>query len=343
MRHLLLRYLGPMVVATMLATPTITAAAAESDFKVWLKGVHDEGLRRGISQKTLDEALGGLTPIARVIELDRRQPEFTLTFRRYLNNVVPKSRVRKGRQKLRENQNLLRKVGAHFGVQPRFIVALWGIETSFGRYLGGFNVVQALATLAHDGRRSSYFRKELFNALKIINQGHVTAAAMKGSWAGAMGQSQFMPSSFLNFAVDFDGDGRRDIWRTSADVFASAANYLARSGWRADQTWGRQVKLPPGFASRIDGLMPKTRPRGCRALKRLSVRKRLSQWQKLGVRRADGGDLPSRDLRASLILPEGPDGRAYLVYRNFRTTLKWNCSIFFATAVGLLADRIRGG
>ncbi len=341
LRHLLLRYLGLMVVALILAPPS--AFAAESDFKVWLKGVHDEGLRRGISQKTLDAALGGLTPIARIIKLDRHQPEFTLTFTRYLNNVVPKSRVRKGRQKLKENSELLRKVGAHFGVQPRFIVALWGIETSFGRHLGGFSVVQALATLAHDGRRSSYFRKELFNALKIIDQGHVTVAAMKGSWAGAMGQNQFMPSSFLNFAVDYNGDGRRDIWHTSADVFASAANYLSRSGWRSDQTWGRQVKLPPGFASRVAGLMPKKRPKGCRALKRLSVRKRLSQWQKLGVRRADGGDLPKRDLRASLILPEGPEGRAYLVYRNFRTTLKWNCSIFFATAVGLLADRIRGG
>jgi len=315
--------------------------ATETDFATWLKGVYEEGLDRGISKATLDAALTGLTPISRVIKHDRHQPEFTMTLKKYLANMVPPSRVEKGKRKFSEHRDLLRQVGAKFGVQPRFIVALWGIESSFGRHRGGYSVVAALATLAHDGRRSAYFRKELFNALIIIDQGHISVAAMKGSWAGAMGQSQFMPSSFLNFAVDFDGDGKRDIWNTEADVFASAANYLKRSGWHGDQTWGREVKLPRGFDAA--GLMPSKPPKGCRALKHLTMRKRLTEWQRMGVRRADGGALPRRDLAASLVLPDGPGGAAFLVYDNFRAALKWNCSILFATAVGLLADRIRGG
>jgi membrane-bound lytic murein transglycosylase B len=237
----------------------------------------------------------------------------------------------------------LLKIGRTFGVQPRFIVALWGIESSFGRHKGGYPVVQALATLAHDGRRSAYFRKELFNALAILDEGHILVADMTGSWAGAMGQNQFMPSSFLSYAVDYDGDGRRDIWKSEVDVFASTANYLARSGWRDDQTWGRQVKLPEALKATIAGLMPKDPPKGCRALRRLTVQKRLGEWQKLGVRRLDGRDLPRRELPASLVFPDGAEGPAFLVYNNFRVALKWNCSILFATAVGLLADRIRGG
>ncbi|MHA1114332.1 MAG: lytic murein transglycosylase, partial [Alphaproteobacteria bacterium] len=269
----------------------------------------------------------GVAPIPRVIELDRRQPEFTLTLKQYLDRVVPATRVAKGRAKLRENQALLDEVGARFGVQPRFIVALWGIETDFGRVDGGFPVVAALATLAHDGRRSAYFRKELLNALHILEEGHIAPAAMKGSWAGAMGQSQFMPSSFRRFAVDYDGDGRRDIWRTRADVFASAANYLARSGWKGDQTWGRAVRPPDGFDAATAGL---------------KVRRGLRDWQRLGVRRADGSDLPSRNLAASVLFPAGPQGPAFVVYENFRVILKWNRSNYFALAVGLLADRIGG-
>jgi membrane-bound lytic murein transglycosylase B len=226
-------------------------------------------------------------------------------------------------------------------VQPRFIVALWGIETNFGQNQGGFSVVQALATLAYEGRRSAYFRGELFNALRILDADHIKPAAMIGSWAGAMGQSQFMPSSFLKFAVDYDGDGKRDIWNTRADVFASAANYLKKSGWRDDQTWGREVKLPANFAPQLKALMPTEPPPGCRALRFISERKPLTEWHQMGIRRSDGGPLPHRaDLLASLAVPEGEQGPALLVYENFRTTLKWNCSILFATAVGMLADHI---
>jgi membrane-bound lytic murein transglycosylase B len=303
------------------------ALAAGEKFDAWLQGVRKEGLARGIKQSTLDSALTGLQVIPRVVELDRKQPEFTLTFDQYMSRVVSARRVKKGRAKYRENRELLDEIGKRYGVQPRFIVALWGIETDFGRLTGGFKVVAALATLAFDGRRSAYFRKQLFNALTIIDQGHITAAKMMGSWAGAMGQSQFMPSSFLNFAVDYDGDGRRDIWTNRADVFASAANYLKQAGWRGDQTWGRAATLPADFDVALLGL---------------KTRKRLSEWQRLGVRRADGGDLPARDLRASLVRPKQGESPVYLVYDNYRAILKWNRAHLFATAVGTLADRVGG-
>lgn len=334
----------PVLLAAALSLGLTQIAAAQAPapqgFQAWLDGVRAEGLERGISKATLDSALAGLTPIQRVIKLDRRQPEFVQTFRQYVEKRVNDWRIQTGRERFATHGALLKEVGLRYGVQPRFIVALWGIETNFGRHTGGFSVLRALATLAFDGRRSAYFRKELFNALTIIDQGHISASEMKGSWAGAMGQNQFMPSSFLSYAVDYNGDGRRDIWGTTADVFASAANYLKKSGWRADQTWGREVKLPEGFAARIEEFMPKSRPRGCRALRKLSEPKRLSEWQALGIRRPDGSVLPTRDLEASLIVPDGPGGPAYLVYRNFRTTLRWNCSISFAAAVGILADRI---
>ena len=237
------------------------------------------------------------------------------------------ARIEKGRARLAEHREILGEVAAKYRVQPRFIVALWGIETDFGRYLGGFAVIPALASLAYDGRRSAYFRKELFNALTVIDQGHIAAKDMMGSWAGAMGQNQFMPSSFLRYAVDYDGDGRRDIWGTLADIFASSANYLSKVGWRGDQTWGRRVRLPEGFD---------------RALIGLKVRKGLHDWQGLGVRRPDGRDLPTRNLRSSILLPGGANGSAYVVYDNFHSILRWNRSNLFATAVGTLADRIAG-
>ena len=299
------------------------------DFQIWLGKLRVEAEGKGISQSVLDEALAGIQPIPRVIELDRRQPEFTLTFTQYRDRVVPQSRIKKGRVKYQENRDLLEEIGGKIGVQPRFIVALWGIETDFGRVTGGFKVIPALATLAHDGRRSAFFRKELLNALQILQEGHIAPKEMMGSWAGAMGQSQFMPSSFLAHAVDYDGDGRRDIWTTRPDVFASAANYLAKSGWRADQTWGREVKLPPDFDF---------------ALADLKVRKPIGGWQALGVRQPDGGDLPTRQLSASIVLPEkGKMSPAYLVYSNYRTTLRWNRSTYFALAVGLLSDGIGAG
>ena len=316
-----------VIAAAFLAFAQPTAGETVS-FQKWVEELRREAEAEGIRPSTLKSALGALRPLPRVIELDRKQPEFTLTFRQYMDRVVPAARVEKGRRLLRENRALLDEVGAKFGVQPRFIVAFWGIESDFGRLTGGFPVIHALATLAFDGRRSAYFRGELINALKILDGGHIDLAKMSGSWAGAMGQSQFMPSSFLAYAVDHDGDGRKDIWKTKVDVFASAANYLARVGWKGDQTWGRPVRLPEGFDA---------------GLASLKVRKRLKEWQGLGVRRADGGDLPKRDLVASLVLAEGPGSPAFLAYANYHAILKWNRSTFFALAVGSLAERIGGG
>ena len=304
------------------------ALGAEDGFSRWLEGVRAEALARGIDRATVAAALDGVARIPRVIELDRRQPEFTLTFPQYLARVVPEKRVRRGRALLAEHRALLAGVAAKHGVQARFIVALWGIESDFGRLTGGFKVIPALATLAFDGRRGAFFRAQLFHALTILDQGHITVERMTGSWAGAMGQPQFMPSSFVRFAVDHDGDGRVDIWTTPADVFASAANYLAHSGWRDDITWGRQVRLPAGFD---------------RANLGLKVAKRLPEWQRIGVRRADGSDLPTRPLAASVIEAEKGKGPAFVVYDNFHAILRWNRSFFFALAVGHLADGLARG
>ena len=206
----------------------------EAKFRSWLKELRTEAKTRGISEKTLDDALGDITHLDRVIELDRKQPESRLTLEEYLAKVVSDQRINRGRELLAENRALLDEISAKYGVPPEIIVALWGIETSYGNNTGSFSVPEALATLAFDGRRSAYFRGELLSALKIIEEGHIDATSMEGSWAGAMGQCQFMPSSFMNFAVDYDGDGKRDIWNTQADIFASIANYLSRSGWNND-------------------------------------------------------------------------------------------------------------
>jgi membrane-bound lytic murein transglycosylase B len=316
------------VLAVFLMAPAAIAHETPSEdagFDAWLGVLRAEAEAQGIRHDILDAAFDGVTPIARIIELDRKQPEFTQTFAQYMENRITPKLAEEGRRHFALNKPLLEKVARKFRVQPRFIVALWGVETRYGTYTGGFPVIAALATLAYDGRRSDYFRGELLKGLIILDEGHIAPADMMGSWAGAMGQSQFMPSSFLNFAVDFDGDNRRDIWTTQADVFASAANYLARSGWRDDQTWGREVMLPDGFDPALAGL---------------DVVKRLSVWQKMGVRRADGSDLPTRDLEASVVLPGGEAGPAFVVYSNYRTILKWNRSHYFAMSVGRLADLI---
>ena len=303
------------------------AHSQEADTAVWIAKLRGEAVKKGISGGTVDQAFQNFKPLKRVVELDRRQPEFTLTFTQYLNRVVPQQRVKKGRQKLAQNKQLLTQIGKKYGVQPRFIVALWGIETDFGRVDGGFSVIQSLATLAIDGRRSKFFRGQLIRALRILDEGHITLERMRGSWAGAMGHFQFMPSSFENFSVDHDGDGKRDIWRNKQDAFASAANYLSRSGWEGDQTWGRRVTVPADFNVKLLGL---------------KTRKNMADWQSLGVRRSDGSDLPSRNLRGSLVRAKDPKAPVFLTYNNFRTILKWNRSTYFAVAVGTLADQIGG-
>ncbi|MCP3982700.1 MAG: lytic murein transglycosylase [bacterium] len=306
---------------------TVAGANQEATFDEWLAGVREEALGQDIRAETLNAAFAGVEPIERVVELDRKQPEFTMTFKRYLEVVAPDRRVERGRELLARHGDLLNAIGEKYGVQPRFIVALWGVESDFGRKTGSFSVIAALATLAYDGRRAEFFRGELLDALHILDERHVAPADMKGSWAGAMGQPQFMPSSFRGYAVDFNGDERRDIWGTLDDVLASAANYLSRHGWKDDQTWGRRVRLPKGF----DG-----------KLARGKTIKTIAEWQKLGVRRTDGSALPARRLDAAIVQMDDGKGAAYIVYDNWRTLKKWNRSDYFATGVGVLADRIAG-
>ena len=309
-----------------------SAVAEDKSFDQWLSEFKIEAKSLGISQIVLDAALSNSVSIKRVIELDRKQPEFTMTFETYMGKVVSQTRIKKAKAKLIEHDALLAEISKKYGVQKRFIVTFWGVETNFGQYLGSFNVPNSLATLAHDGRRSAYFRKELLNALKILEEGHIAPDKMKGSWAGAMGQCQFMPSSFLSYAVDWDGDGKRDIWATKADVFASTANYLAKAGWRDDVTWGRKVVLPRDFS--MNG-------KDAKALADAKTRVKLPVWAKAGVRNADGEALPTKNLTARLVMPAGSDGPAFLVYSNFDSILDWNRSNYYALAIAHLSDKLR--
>jgi membrane-bound lytic murein transglycosylase B len=298
-------------------------ALAQADgFDQWLGGLRADALAQGVSAATLDRSLADLTPIPHVIELDRRQPETTLTFAEYIDHVVSQQRRDDARIHLRDNQALLDEVAQRFGVEPRFIVALWGIETDFGRNTGGYPVIAALATLAYDGRRPAFFRRELINALLIVDREQIDPHRLTGSWAGAMGQSQFMPSSFLAFAVSFRGDGPPDIWTRREDVFASIANYLARSGWHGGQGWGEEVALPPGFTPPAD-------------------RRAVADWAASGVTRVGGKPLSAAPGEAALVAPAPPDGPVFLVYDNYRVILKWNNSNYFAIAVGFLADSMK--
>lgn len=296
------------------------------DFQSWVNDFKQDARQQGISQNLLDQAFTGVAPIPRIIELDRKQPEGRLTFAQYKKNVITKDRINKGRALYQQHRTLLNKIAAEYDVPAAYIVALWGIETSFGANTGGFYVVPALATLAYDGRRSEFFRKELIGALKIVDAGHISLANMKGSWAGAMGQNQFMPSSFERFAVDANGDGHKDIWNTLPDVFASTANYLHKSGWKGDQRWGREIDVPAGM-SESDLKSEEFRP--------------LSYWSQKGVTLLDGASLPSIDgMRGRIVLPDGVGGPAFMVYDNYKVIMTWNKSTYFATSVGLLADAI---
>lgn len=301
------------------------ALATDTAFPTWLENLKHEARREGISDKTLNAALSGVQPIQKVIDLDRKQPEWKKTFTQYRQMIVNPTRIKTGREMMQAYKKELTEVSRKYGVAPQYLVALWGIETNFGSNTGGFKVVPALATLAWEGRRAEFFKSELMNALKIIDAGHITAADMKGSWAGAMGQNQFMPSSFNAYAVDDNGDGRRDIWNTEKDIFASSANYLKKNGWTPGQRWGRAVRVPPGFPSNLEGR---------------EVKKPLSFWASKGITSINGAPLPSENLMASLIAPDGLDGETFLVYNNYNTIMAWNRSTYFATSVGLLADAI---
>ena len=291
-------------------------------FNKFVLNFANQKLKNKFDKKLINSFISNTNFIKRVIELDRSQPEFKLTLDQYLDRVITKTRIKKSRLKYKENQKLLEKIGNHFKVQPRFIVALWGIETDFGRVSGYFPVISSLATLVYDGRRAVYFEKELLNALKIIKDGHIKMSEMKGSWAGAMGQCQFMPSSFVKYAKDWNKDGKKDIWKTKADVFASAANYLNQVGWNNNQTWGRKV-----FVKKNNKIKE-------------NVWQTIKDWKKLGLLNFDKSSLPDSSIKAKLILDKKNKNHGFLVYSNFESILKWNRSNYFALAVGKLSDSI---
>lgn len=307
-------------------TPAAQDAQVQQRFAQWLAGFKDSARAAGLSETTL-RALDDVQYLPRMVELDRAQPEFTRAPWQYLDNAVSAQRVAQGQEKLQQWRVPLDAAAARYGVPPEIVVAIWGMESNYGGNYGNTPTLSALATLGFDGRREAWARGELLAALKIIEAGDIDRAHMIGSWAGAMGQTQFMPSAFMNFAVDADGDGRRDIWGSMPDVIASTANYLARSGWQAGQTWGAEVKLPQGFDyGRADS----------------SVRQSSAQWEAEGMRSVDGRPLPALS-DAYVLLPAGARGPAFLVGPNFRTILRYNNSTNYALAVSLLAQRVAGG
>jgi peptidoglycan lytic transglycosylase B len=308
---------------------------AQPPFAEWLAALRAEALTRGIGEATLDRALEDLEPVPVVIERDRTQAELVQTLDQYLARRLSKKVVQTAQTMRRTHEAVLKEVNAKYGVPPGILVAIWGLESNFGRFSGVRPTIATLATLAYDPRRSAMFRQELFDALKILDSGDVEPAAMRGSWAGALGQPQFMPSSFLLYAQDFDGDGKRDIWKSTPDVFASIANYLAAHGWTKDQSWGREVRVP---AAVLQGL-PETAPlqtEGCLARRQMTARLPLATWNKLGVKTVTGGVLPSAAIDASLVTGVK---RHFLVYPNYEAILDYNCVHAYGLSVGLLADR----
>jgi membrane-bound lytic murein transglycosylase B len=329
-----------LVVAAIVAAMAGGAASQEPDrrppFPEFVEGLKADALARGVSAAVVERALAGLEPSATVIERDQTQAELVLTVDQYLKRRLTPAIVRTARQMAVRHKALLDTVGKAYGVSPRVIVAIWGLESNFGRFSGVRPTIQALATLAWEGRRGAFFRGELMDALTVVDRGYIGLDALRGSWAGAMGQPQFMPSSYLKFAEDFDGDGHRDIWRSTEDVFASIANYLRAHGWASGRTWGREVKVPAGGFEALAGKVGR-RAEGCRARREMTVALPLAQWQTLGVRTAAGGALPRADLDASLI----HTGRqAFLVYGNYQALLEYNCAHSYALAVALLSERI---
>ena len=322
------------LLSSLPASPGSALAQNEpSSFSEWLAGVRAEALARGIRQDIVDQALGPIEePLVSSIERDREQPETVLPLEAYIASRLRPATVRTGRQMLQRYRALLRRVSNNYGVPAPVIVALWGMESNFGRLTGSEPTITVLATLAWDPRRGGFFRQELFDALDILNRGDIELSRMRGSWAGAMGQLQFMPSSYLKYAVDFDGDGRRDIWASPADIFASIANYLKQRGWVRGRQWGREVRVP-----RNRDLSVPRREGFCPAARDMTDALPLEEWRRLGVRLPGGRPLPRASFRASLVTGSS---RCFLLYANYDALLAYNCSHAYALSVALLADRI---
>jgi len=305
-------------------------------FEEWLHDLIDEAHALGFSDELIDVTLSGLTPIPRVVERDSSQAEFTITLDRYFTTRVTPRVVRQGRQHATQERTLLRRIQTTYGVSPGIVLAIWGLESHYGQFTGAYPVFQALATLAWEPRRSDFFRAELFKALSIVSGGYIDAKTMTGSRAGAMGQPQFMPSSYLDHAVDFDKDGLRDIWHSEPDTLASIASYLKDAGWEAGQTWGREVTVSEEARTYIADIP--LRDAGCSAKRLMTERRPLAIWREAGVRLKSGALLPRSDIPASLV---EVGGHSFLVYPNYDTILDYNCAHLYALSVAMLADRLQ--
>jgi membrane-bound lytic murein transglycosylase B len=330
----------PVFVASIILSSTVLSACAASattpvtdtvvptnDFAQCVVRLQQKAKDAGISQHIIDTTVAQLTYVPRVIELDNQQPEFTSTFGDYFDKRVTPWRVEQGRKLTIKHQPLLNKLTKEYGVPGQYILAFWGLETNFGSYKGSMSVLDSLATLACDPRRSDYFTGELLQALMLKQQYHFDDNTMVGSWAGAMGHTQFMPTNYRKYAVDGDGDGIADLWNSTADALTSAANFLQHLGWQADERWGREVLLPTDYSfAYLGGKQPLS----------------LVEWRKLNIKQANGQPLSTPDMQASLYLPAGHTGPAFLGYDNFNVIMRWNRSEFYAVAVGHLADRING-
>lgn len=313
--------------AIALSASAPSQAMSQEGFAQCIERFSQEAKTQGLDSAIVRDSLANLKWVDRVIELDRRQPEFTTPFSDYLSRRVTDQRVADGRRLLREHRDLLARVEREYGVPAPYLVAFWGLETNFGRYFGKMSVLDSLATLACDERRSTYFTRELMSALRIVDEGAIAPERMEGSWAGAMGHVQFMPSVFIRHAVDYDNDGKRDLWNSLPDAMASAANFLSSMGWDGEYRWGREVRLPENFPYLEAGL---------------KQRRPLSEWHEMGIRQTNGTTLPSADIEAALLVPSGHRGPAFLVYDNFKVIMGWNQSEYYALAVGHMADRIAG-
>lgn len=318
---------GIMAVLALPALAQDTTPTTQTDtFNECKAQLQERAVTSGVSPETARDVMAQVEHLDRVIELDRRQPEFTTTFADYLNRRVNEDRITRGRELLKEHSDLLARVSAETGVPAPYLVAFWGLETNFGSYFGKMSVPSALTTLACDARRSSFFTEQLVAALRIIDEGAIPADQMEGSWAGAMGHVQFMPTVFLKHAVDADGDGRRDLWNSLPDAMMSAGQFLASMGWNPNYRWGREVILPANFDyAKADG-------------RRLP----LKEWRDLGITDAFGNPLANEPIDAALVVPAGHEGPAFLAYHNFKVIMGWNRSEFYAIAVGHLADRVAG-
>jgi membrane-bound lytic murein transglycosylase B len=333
----LLAVLFVSLIPSIQAQTQHVAIDAAQPFDDWLAGFVEEARSRGFGDDLLSKTVVGLEPLHRVVASDRTQAELTVNFDRYLSSRLTPAVVTRGRDLAEQHRLVLNAIENKYDVQRRFMLSIWGMETRYGRVTGNTPIFQALATLAWEPRRAAFFRGQLFDALTIVNNGYIDAASMTGSWAGAMGQPQFMPSSYLQYAQDFDGDGRRDIWKSSADALASIANYLKGWEWKGDETWGREVRLTRAVRERIADAVP-LRTDGCSAMRDMTERRPLAEWSRLGVALKDGRPLPDADLEAGLVKTQR---RSFLVYTNYDAILRYNCAHHYALSVALLADRLQ--